>query len=93
MRYISWNIYHKYVVSDGNLRFLYEDTEVLCEQKNQDKRINNYGGKLLELCKSSGLRIVNGRHHGDVPGYYTFFCSRGNSVIDYLLTKSSLFLA
>ena len=75
----------------GNLPFLYEDTEVLCERKNQDKHINNYGRKLSELCKSSGLRIVNGRHPGDVPGDYTFFCSRGNSVIDYLLTESSLF--
>lgn len=83
----------KYVVSDGNLPFLYEDTEVLCERKNQDKHINNYGRKLLELCKSSGLRIVNGRHPGDVPGDYTFFCSRGNSVIDYLLTESSLFFS
>lgn len=78
----------KYVVSDGNLPFLYEDTEVICEWKNQDKHINYYGRKLLELCKSSGLRIVNGRHPWDVPGDYTFFCSRGNSVIDYLLTES-----
>ncbi len=25
--------FFKYVVSDGNLPFLYEDTEVLCERK------------------------------------------------------------
>lgn len=61
--------------------------------KEKTKTINNYGRKLLELCKSSGLRIVNGRHPGDVPGDYTFFCSRGNSVINYLLTDSSLFFS
>lgn len=40
--------------------FLQHRAEVLCERKNQDKHINNYGRKLLELCKSTGLRIVNG---------------------------------
>ena len=49
-----------------------------------DNTHNSHGIRLLDLCKSTGLRIMNGRlantHH------YTFLSNNGCSVIDYLLT-------
>ena len=49
-----------------------------------------HGRQLLEICKSSGHRIVNGRILGDSIGYYTFFSSKGCSLVDYFLTQESL---
>jgi hypothetical protein len=69
----------------------YENETRLCHRKNTDKFINNFGRKLLELCKATGLRIVNGRHVDDSVGNATFFCSRGNSLIDYVLAESNDF--
>ena len=37
------------------------------------------------------MNIVNGRKTGDLFGNYTCFKWNGNSVVDYLLTSSSLF--
>ena len=82
------NDYVKHILSDKNFPFQYDNEQELCVRKNSDKFVNNFGRKLLDLCKSSGLRIVNGRHAGDKTGDFTFYCSRGNSVIDYLLTEN-----
>ncbi len=45
------------------------------------------GNKLLQLCKSARLRILNGRTIGDACGLFTCFKENGNSVIDYMLTN------
>jgi hypothetical protein len=37
------------------------------------------------------LRIVNGRYVEDSVGSATFFCSRENSLINYVLAKSNEF--
>ena len=50
-----------------------------------DTKINTFGRKLLNLCKSSGLRILNGRHKADPTGYITFYNATGKSLIDYVL--------
>jgi len=50
---------------------------------------NNHGIKLLDLCKSTTLRIVNGRIGDSCK--QTFFSSNGSSVIDYLLTNECNF--
>ncbi len=53
--------------------------------------IDSYGKNLLDLCKSSGLRILNGRKLGDLQGNFTCFNHVGNpSVIDYMLCHSTL---
>jgi len=58
----------------------------------RDKTCNNFGVKLLDLCKSTCLRIVNGRLCDDNNvGEYTYTSSQGASVIDYALTKECLF--
>ena len=43
------------------------------------------------MCKSLDLNIVNGRKTGDLFGKYTCLKWNGNSVVDYLLTSSSIF--
>ena len=56
-----------------------------------DSACNNFGVKLLDLCKSSGVRIVNGRLYNDIEGSFTFVNSQCSSVIDYLVTKPDCF--
>ena len=48
------------------------------------------GIKLLDICKSSNLRIVNCRI-GDESGRYTFIANTGKSVIDYAIVSCTLF--
>ena len=53
--------------------------------------VNNNGLLLLDLCKQTGLRIMNGRVGDDYGvGRYTFVGSRGSSVVDYILTSQDL---
>lgn len=61
---------------------------VSCDKKAPDE----YGHKLLDLCKTCSLRIVNGRVCSDKGiGCYTSVNKRGKSVIDYVLCKSEMF--
>jgi len=63
------------------------------DRRNLDNRVTDvHGKKLLELCKSTGLRILNGRIMGDLTGKFTCYNYVGSpSVIDYILTKQSYF--
>ncbi|CAG2213227.1 unnamed protein product [Mytilus edulis] len=54
-------------------------------RRNPDQSTNEFGLKLLNLCRSTGLRILNGRHKDGLASDYTFCGSRGMSVVDYLL--------
>ena len=55
-----------------------------------DTKSNNFGTKLLDICKSTGMRIVNGRV-GEDQGPFTFISRNGASVVDYLLCKECNF--
>lgn len=50
-----------------------------------DSVLNNEGKKILDLCNSYGLAIVNGCTTGDLEGNFTFIGGNGCSVIDYCL--------
>ena len=53
--------------------------------------IDQNGRALLDLCKSAGVRILNGRVPGDSLGYHTCFSHIGNpSTIDYFLASPDL---
>ncbi|CAG2235195.1 unnamed protein product [Mytilus edulis] len=67
--------------------FTYVADEALSCRNNPDAGTNDYGTKLLNLCKSSGLRIINGRHPDGLSNDFTYSGPRGMSVIDYLLAK------
>ena len=75
-----------FVAFDKAFDFLNE--YVACEpfkkdRKNPDITINQYGWKLIELCKTTGLQILNGRMPG--TNKYTCHCPNGESVIDYVI--------
>ena len=54
--------------------------------------LNSNGHLLLDVCKQTGLRIMNGRVGNDEGvGKYTFVGSRGSSLVDYLLASQNLF--
>lgn len=66
--------------------------DVPLTRASMDKICNNYGSKLLDLCKSTCLRILNGRLGTDYDvGEFTYVSPNGASVIDYVLTKECNF--
>lgn len=69
----------------------YSNDDQLTERINPDVGHNEYGTRLLSLCKATGVRIVNGRHKGGYSNDFTFNGARGLSTIDYLLTTSDMF--
>ena len=55
-----------------------------------DTQCNAVGYRLLELCKSTGFPIVNGRI-ADLYGKCMFISRQGSTNIDYLLVKECNF--
>ena len=61
------------------------------ERQNQDRGTNAFGRHLLSLCRSSDLRICNGRLPGDRDGKFTCHpLTGGHSTVDYFLACPSL---
>ncbi len=52
---------------------------------------NSHGRNLLNLCRSSDLRILNGRIFGDSSGNLTCFSNNGASCVDYAIASQSLY--
>ena len=69
-----------------------ELTPPTCTQRsNQDPQLNEFGRALITLCRSSGMRICNGRTAGDLQGLCTCFpFTGGKSMVDYFLACLSL---
>ena len=60
----------------------------LFARSNEDHIVDENGRRLLNLCKTTGHAITNGRLHKDRGiGKFTFCSSRGLSVTDYLLAE------
>ena len=53
--------------------------------------MNNHGKRLLEICRSADLRILNGRTSGDSLGRPTFHGKSGVSIVDYAICDQDLF--
>ena len=53
--------------------------------------VNSHGKRLLDLCKSFDLRILNGRITGDSLGRFTYSTQNGDSTVDYIITDQCLF--
>ena len=84
-----------YIVNDDNkyldLPLDYTVDSVNTNRNNTDVITNTYGKTLLELCKVSGLRIVNGRKIGDSNGKKTCHQWNGSSTVDYMLADTEIF--
>lgn len=65
-------------------------SDITIKRNNQDRTVNAQGLNLLDLCLSSGLRILNGRYLEDSLGYYTCITNTGYSTVDYALITESL---
>ena len=63
----------------------------LTRRNSFDNELNNHGKRLLEICKSADLRILNGRVSGDSLGRATFHGKTGVSVVDYVICDQNLF--
>jgi hypothetical protein len=61
------------------------------KRNNQDKGTNARGPQLLDMCVSTGLRILNGRIVGDSLGYFTCHKYDGSSTVDYGIVSEGLF--
>lgn len=66
--------------------------DVPIPRTNSDNHIpDNHGKQLLQLCKTAGIRILNGRFLGDYSGFSTCFSFNGSpSVIDYMVASEKL---
>ncbi len=60
-------------------------------RNNSDEQVNKNGKLLLELCRSLGLYLVNGRVRGDSLGRYTYSSFHGCSTVDYMITDLDSF--
>ena len=60
----------------------------LPERCNKDRCVNKNGEKLIDICKSFDLSIINGRVGSDVSGNFT--CANA-STIDYCLVSRKIF--
>ena len=63
----------------------------LKQRLSKDIKVNAYGKDLLELCKSSKLRIMNGFYNADQTNEYTCLNALGQSIVDYLICRESRF--
>ena len=63
------------------------------QNRNSEDKVpaDHRGRELLEMCKSLGLLILNGRKVGDLYGAYTSFQWNGSSVVDYVLASNSIY--
>ena len=67
------------------------DTIATFPRQNTDTVSNDYGKKLLDLCRSVPLRICNGRKLGDLMGNPTCFKYNGLSSVDYGLVSPNFY--
>ncbi len=60
------------------------------ERQNFDSIANNHGKKIIEICKNTDMRILNGRTIGDSVGRPTFHGKNGTSLVDYIICDQKL---
>lgn len=71
--------------------YTYQPDVHLPSRECPDRVVNSFGLKLLQLCVSSGLRILNGRHPDGFANGYTYCGPAGCSVVDYIITTPDIF--
>ena len=76
-----------------NLDMMPDDYEedIVLRRVSQDKILNENDTYLLDFCKLTGMRIMNGRIGEDaVVGKYTCVKENGCSVVDYVLCRPDM---
>ena len=66
------------------------DFQSLPVRRNCDAAVNSHGEKLMNICRSFNLMILNGRSVGDPLGSFTYFDPNiGSSLIDYTICNQT----
>ena len=61
-------------------------------RNNYDSHCNKHGDRILDICKTCNLRILNGRKSGDTFGKPAFYSHDGSSsCIDYIIISDEFF--
>jgi hypothetical protein len=60
----------------------------MLERQNRDTITAGWHCEFLELCRTTGLFILNGRTPGDISGEYTCLSNKGFNTMDYFLTTA-----
>ena len=68
----------------------YENDFECRRRRSMDRSVNSFVRKLLEICKGSRMRILNGRAVGDQIGNFTSHQTKGQSVVDYAIIEDTL---
>jgi exonuclease III len=79
--------------TDPNVNVLPDDyiSDIELPRKSQDSHVNQYGRYLIDFCRESQLRIMNGRVGKDAEiGKFTYVDKLGSSLIDYVICSQSL---
>ena len=67
-------------------------TRMYLDRNSEDKvSVDNRGRELLDICKSMGVVILNGRKTGDFYGKLTCFQWNGSSAVDYVLASETIY--
>jgi hypothetical protein len=77
-----------------NLDILPEEYEpdLYLNRRSQDRVVNENGLDMLDFCKQTGMRVLNGRMFEDESvGKFTCVKSMGSSVVDYVLCRPVFF--
>ena len=82
-----------FVSKDGNnyINDLSNDSLQPKNRLNFDNTTNNHGLQLINICKNTDIRILNGRTKGDSLGRPTFHGNNGTSIIDYAICNQETF--
>ena len=68
-----------------------QNPDIFVQRFSCDKEINTYGRSLLNMCKITSLKILNGRCGADRGlGKFTSIHPHGSSVVDYVISTSVL---
>ena len=75
-----------------DMKHILNSKGICTERYNCDTETNSNGDKLIECCKTFGLRIVNGRFGADknIGNFTCFNKNNGRSVVDYVIMSDSL---
>ncbi|XP_060584147.1 uncharacterized protein LOC132740284 [Ruditapes philippinarum] len=84
-----------FIVCDNNVKYIDSDDYFpdapLC-RASSDPIVNTRGEKILDFCKTTCMRLANGRLGKDCNvGAFTYYSRQSNSTIDYLLLKECNF--
>ena len=76
--------------NDDNSNFMKMSNTPMQKRNNCDKVINRQGKKLIELCQTFDLQILNGRHSGDIWGKFTHYNkNKGASTVDMAVVSDN----